>query len=755
MCEDRSVQTAHPSPRLPLLQRAGSKCARHPFVVLAAWALALAGVTVGSQAAGGTYSDNVNLSGTESHTGLALLRAHDPDAGGYSGLVVIASDHGPLSAQAIPVGEAVTNLSKLKDVISVTDPLATTPPTVSSGGEIAYINVHLSVLPKTLGKSYEGHLRAADRPLTRAGLDVQYGGQFDALFQPKANDAASELIGFAVALIVLLIGFGSVAAAVLPLVTALLAMLVGLNIVGVISAAISFGTASPTLATMIGLGVGIDYAVFLTTRHRQSVIDGRGPIESAALAASTSGRAVLVAASTVSVALLGLFASGINFLGFLGLAAVFGVVSAALGATTLVPAALGLLGRHVDALRVKKAPVAEAGRDGDWWHNYASSVGKRPWLYLAGGVVLLAVIAIPLLSVRLGTVDAGASPSTYTSKQAYDLVARGFGPGANGPFTVVVDLRAGTSAASAKSLATTVQAALARTSGVARVSGLSPTQDGALLVGTVVAGTGPQDPATTSVFTQIDRSVLPAALKGSGATGYVSGSTASNIQFAAKLTNSLPVVIAVVVACAFLLIMTAFRSLWLAVKAALCNLISISAAYGVIVAVYQWGWGRSLFGVSENVPIESYVPVFMFAIVFGLSMDYEIFLLSRVKEQWDRTGNHHLAVARGLSATGRVITCAALIMASVFFAFVASSSVVVKQLAVGLSASVLLDATVVRLLLVPAVMYLLGTRSWWLPAWLDRLLPHIEVGPRPVTLSPAPVSQAGAPAPMLGMDIDY
>ncbi|HUB71051.1 MAG TPA: MMPL family transporter, partial [Acidimicrobiales bacterium] len=581
------------------------------------------------------------------------------------------------------------------------------------------------------------------RPLAQAGLDVQYGGQFDALFQPKASDAASELIGFAVALVVLLVGYGSVAAGILPLVTALLAMLVGLNILGIVSAALTFGTASPTLATMIGLGVGIDYAVFLTTRHRQSVIDGRDPVEAAALAASTSGRAVLVAATTVSIALLGLFASGIAFLGYLGLAAVFGVVAAALGAITLVPAALGLLGHQVDRLRVKKSPVAETGKENDWWHDYATSVGKRPWLYLAGGVMLLAVIAVPLLSVRLGTVDDGANPATYTSKQAYDLIARGFGPGANGPFTVVVKLRPGMPSGPAEQLATSIDASLARTPGVARASHLSPTEDGALLVGTVVPSTGPQTSATSSLFSRLDRQVLPAALKGSGAVGYVSGSTASNIQFAAKLTSSLPIVIAVVVACAFLLIMTAFRSLLLAVKAALCNLVSISAAYGVVVAVYQWGWGRSLFGVSENVPIESYVPVFMFAIVFGLSMDYEIFLLSRVKEQWDLTGDHRLAVARGLSATGRVITCAALIMASVFFAFVASSNVVVKQLAVGLSASVLLDATVVRLLLVPAVMYLLGTRSWWLPGWLDRSLPHIEVEPAP---SPRPPREL-APLP--------
>jgi RND superfamily putative drug exporter len=696
-----------------MLARIGRSCARHPLLVFAAWIVVLVIAVGGNRAAGGAYSDNVNLAGTESHTGLSLLRAHDPAAGGYSGLVVMRGD---VAADQSAIAQATTNLSQLADVLSVTGP------TVSSSGQIAYLTVHTSVVPKTLGSGYRADLRTANRPLTAAGLNVQYGGQYDALFQPKANDATSELVGFAVALVVLLVGFGSVAAGLLPLVTALLATVVGLSLLGIASSALTFGTASPTLATMIGLGVGIDYAVFLTTRHRQRVIDGVDPVIAAGDAVSTSGRSVLIAATTVAVALLGLFASGITFLGMLGLAAVFGVVAGAAGAVTLVPAALGLLGPGVDRVRVRAAPVAEAGRDDDWWHRYATSVGRRPGLFLAAGIVVLGVIAVPLLSIRLGTVDDGASPASYTSKQAYDLIAKGFGPGANGPYTIIIE-----GPKQSSSLASSVQSGLAATHDVAHVSTLSPTPDGDLLVGTVVPASDPQAAATTSLFHTLYSSTLPAVLRGSGDRAYVSGATASNVQFASSLTQSLPIIIAVVVACAFLLIMAAFRSLWLAVKAAVCNLLSISAAYGVVVAVYQWGWGRSLFGVSENVPIESYVPVFMFAIVFGLSMDYEIFLLSRVKEHWDETHDQHLAVARGLSATGRVITCAALIMASVFFAFVASSDVVVKQLAIGLSASVILDATIVRLLLVPAVMYLLGQRSWWLPGWLERLLPHIDV----------------------------
>ena len=716
---------------MPLLQRIGSACARHPLRVLATWVIALAVTISLGHAIGHVYSDNVNLSGTESNTGRVLLAANDPAAGGYVGQVVLHARSGPVGAVASEVSATVANLSHLAHVTSVSDPLAPGSTAVSPNGTIAYIDMHLSVEPRTLGSSYVADLHRATRPLTADHVEVAYGAQFGPLTQPATHDAPSELVGFAVALVVLLVGFGSLAAAGLPLLSALVATLVGLQLLGIAAAAATFGTASPTLATMIGLGVGIDYALFLTTRHRQRVIDGVDPVLAAGEAVSTSGRAVLVAATTVSIALLGLFASGISFLGMLGLAAVFGVVCAAAGAVTLVPALFGLLGRNIDRLAIGSAPVAESGRDGDWWHRYAASVGRRPWAFLVAGFLVLGVVAVPLLSIRFGHVGAGADPKSYTDRQAYDLIAEGFGVGADGPLTVVVRPPTGTSASSVAGtdLAEKVGAAIAASPDVAHATPLVPTPDGALLFGSVLPASSPQSQATVTLFDHLYRSALPSALAGSGARGYVTGSTAAQTQFDSSLASTLPVIIAVVVSCAFLLILTAFRSLLLALKAAVLNLVSISAAYGVIVAVFQWGWGRGLLGVSENVPIEAYVPVFMFAIVFGLSMDYEIFLLSRVKEHWDETHDQHLAVARGLSATGRVISCAALIMASVFMAFVTSSDVVIKQIAVGLAVSVVLDATIVRLLLVPAVMYLLGKWSWWLPSPLERVLPHIELDP--------------------------
>ena len=540
----------------------------------------------------------------------------------------------------------------------------------------------------------------------------------------------------------LLVGFGSVIGAVLPLLTAVVSVVIGSSILTLVAGVISFGTASPTLAVMIGLGVGIDYALFLTTRFRQQIMDGATPVAAAGRTVETSGQSVLIAATTVSIALLGLYASGITFIGQLGFAAVFTVVVAAAGALTLVPAGLGLIGRQIDRYTMRR-PVAEAafpptgGADpgwtlrspgaetsGDGWQRYAARVQRRPWAFLAGGLAVLAVLTIPLLSIRLGHVDNGADPTSFTDRRAYDLIDQGFGPGANGRFTIVVDLAHST--VSATNLATTTQQAVAAMPGVAKVSALKPSPDAAILIGSVVPTTGPQDPATATLFHTLTDTTLPNALKSSGATGYVAGTTATQFDFQNTIISRLPLIIGVVVLTALILILITFRSVPLAIKAALLNLISIGAAYGVLAAVFQWGWGRSLTGLTENVPIESYVPMMMFAIVFGLSMDYEIFLLSRIQEAWQATGDSARAVASGLASTARVITCAALIMVCVFAAFVVSTTVVVKMLAVGLAAAVVIDASIVRLVLVPAFMFVLGNNNWWLPGWLDRILPHLE-----------------------------
>jgi RND superfamily putative drug exporter len=708
------------------LHRTGRWCARHAWRVVAAWIVLLVGLGAANSAWGGTFADSFSLPGTPAQTGSDLLTAHAAGSGGVSSPIVIATGQGALSSHSAAIDTAVGDLRKLPDVLSVADPL-TTPGAVAADGDIATVTVHFSSNPAAFDPSYLTRVDAAVQPMRADHLTVEYGDPLGQLAAPKSADRVSEAIGVGVAVLVLLIGFGSVAAAGLPLLTAVLGLATGLAGLGLLAAHVGFAQAAPTLAAMMGLGVGIDYALFLATRFRALLQEGEEPHEAVGRTLATSGRAVLVAAATVAMALTGLYASGIGFIGTLGAAAGLTVLVAAAASLTLTPALLGLLGLRIDRLRVR-TPVAEPTGETDVWHRWAALVGRHPWLFLVSGLLLLGILAVPVASMRLGLIDAGAQPVSSTDRRAYDLISRGFGPGANGPLTVVVQLDSEQVAdqAQRQNLAASLRQRLAAVPGVASVAPPATSPDRTLLIATVTPTTGPQDQATSTLVHTLQNTAVPAALTGTGATGYVTGVTAVGATFTDTLVSRLPLVVGVVVAAAFLLLLTVFRSLLVAVKAALLNLLSIAAAYGVVVAVFQWGWGGSWFGVGEKVPVESYVPMMMFAIVFGLSMDYEVFLLSRIRETWLRSEDNHLAVAGGLAATARVITCAALIMTSVFFAFLLSTNVVVKMLALGLGVSVVVDATVVRLLLVPSTMYLFGRANWWLPGWLDRLLPHLD-----------------------------
>ncbi|MER5449948.1 MMPL family transporter [Streptomyces sp. NPDC002764] len=716
--------------RVGRLHRLGRWCARRPWWVICVWLLVLLSALAADRAWGGSYDDDFALPGTSVQTGSDLLDAHG-SAGvrGTAAQIVLHTGTGSLAAHRGAVDTAVTELRKLPEVITVADPL-NTPGAVSADGTTGIMTVRFTENPARFAPSYLDGVDDAVHGLRADRVEVEYGGPLGQLARPKAADRLSEVIGLVTAIVVLLAGFGSVAAAGLPLLTAVAGLLTGISLLGLLAAAFTFGNAAPTLATMMGLGVGIDYALFLITRHRRLLRDVDDPAEAAGRAVATSGRAVIVAAATVALALGGLYVSGVTFIGTLGVAAGLTVLIAAVAALTLAPAFLGVAGRRIDRWRVR-TPVDEPTGTADTWHRWAATVGRRPWLFLAVGALALAVLAIPAASMRLGHVDNGADPTDYTDRRAYDLIADGFGPGTNGQFTIVADLRdAHTDSAT---LSRTLHDALAAAPGVADVStpvaaGNEPT----LLIATVTPRTGPQDQGTSDLLHRLEDDTLPDALAGTGAHGYVTGVTAAQLTFRDVVVDRLPVIVAVVVAAAFLLLLTVFRSLLVALKAALLNLLSIGAAYGVVVAAFQWGWGGSLFGVEEPVPVESYVPMMMFAIVFGLSMDYEVFLLSRIRESWLHTKDNHLSVATGLAGTARVITCAALIMTSVFLAFLLSTNVVIKMLALGLGVSVILDATVVRLVLVPSTMYLLGQANWWLPRWLDRLLPHLDPeGPAP------------------------
>ncbi|MFG2617219.1 MMPL family transporter [Streptomyces sp. NPDC048507] len=709
-----------------LLHRGGRWCALHARRVVAVWVLLLAGLALADHSWGGGFADSFSLPGTSAQRGADLLDAHGGAAGGAAAPIVIASGAGPVGEHRTALSAAVAGLGRLPEVVSVADPL-TTPGALSADGATARITVRFARSPTGFDPAYLAGVDAAVAPLRAEHLTVEYGEPLGQLAAPRSADRVSEAVGLAVAVLVLLLGFGSVAATGLPLLTAVLGLAIGLSGLGLLAGRFDFGQAAPTLAAMMGLGVGVDYALFLATRHRALLAAGAEPAEAAGRTVATSGRAVLVAAATVAMALGGLYVCGVGFIATLGVAAGLSVLVAAAASVTLTPALLGLLGHRVDRWYVRR-PVAEPTGDSDLWQRWAVRVSRRPWAFLTGGLLLLALLAVPAASLRLGHVDAGAQSAGRTDRRAYDLIAEGFGPGANGPVTVVVQLDSGRVADPQRrqELADSMRRELAAVPGVASVTPPAPSPDHVLLISTVTPGAAARDAATARLIRTLRDDTLPRALAGTGVTGYVTGPAAAGQTFTDTLAAGLPRTVAVVAAAAFLLLLTVFRSPLIALKAAVLNLFSIAAACGVVVAVFQWGWGGALLGVTEKVPVESYVPMMMFAIVFGLSMDYEVFLLSRVREAWLRLGDNHLAVATGLAATARVITCAALIMTSVFLAFLLSANVAVKMLALGLGVSVVIDATVVRLLLVPASMYLFGRANWWLPGWLDRLLPRLD-----------------------------
>jgi RND superfamily putative drug exporter len=722
-----------------MIETLGTWAARHRRMVIAGWLIVLVAVAIGNHALGGVYSDTLTIPGSTAQQGLDALRAHDKTAGGTSGQVVFVSPSGPVSAQKSAVEQTRTNLEHLPHVLAVSDPLS--QGTVSKDGKTAYATINFDTNPQELGESYVSKVDAAMAPARNAGLKVSYGGALGQAAAPKANDVASELIGITVALIVLLAGFGSVIAGILPLVSALIGVFTGLGLLGITAAAISFGTSSPTLATMMGLGVGIDYALFLTTRHRQQLIEGHDTISAIRTTMAGSGRSIVIAATTVVIAMLGLYASGIAFIGKLGLAAAITVAVAALAALTLVPALLAVARDRIDRWHVR-TPVAEPSRPDSPLHRYTEHLERHPWRYALSGICVLLILAIPVLSIRVGHVGPGSEPTSYSERQAFDAIERGFGAGANGPLTIVVQLPAGATDQERSSLEQSLAKTLSDTPGVASVTPFQASSDGKLLIGKVVPTSGPQSDATASLVSHLQDDVLPSALNDQHATAFVTGTTAATIDFQNTVSSRLPIIIGVVLLAAFLLLLASFRSVVLALKAAVLNLLSIGAAYGILVAVFQWGWGASLLGVSGTVPIESYVPMIIFAIVFGLSMDYEVFLLSRIHEHWLAEHDNQRSVAEGLAQTARVISCAALIMTSVFFAFLLSSSVVIKMLALGLGASVIIDATLIRLLIVPSLMFVFDRANWWIPGWLDRILPRLEPESAPAPSVPGPAYAA-------------
>jgi RND superfamily putative drug exporter len=758
----------HPTPgddpagsRPGLLVRLARACVAHRWRVIAIWVAVLIAVSVAAGVAGPDFRTEFTLPDGEAREVQAVLEEVAPDRAGFTGQIVVRSDGGVDDPVVRAALEEIFDFTVAQGDITLTSPYDT-PSQISADGTIAFAQLDIRdsrtfVELQEVGTEIREFADEAGLP---AGVEVEFGGDLFAEFEMPE----SEIYGLIAAVIILIVAFGSVLAMGLPIGTALFGLGVASGLVTLGSHLVSVPDFTTAMVAMIGIGVGIDYALFIVTRYRSDLTDG-APVDVAIeRAIDTSGRAVFFAGVTVIISLMGLFLMGLSFVQGVAAASAIGVAMMIAGSLTLLPALLSLIGRRIEnttwaalgavvllivgaivavtastgvafaaglglaavlvaasfavkPLRRHVPHRAEAPREQRFWYRWSRVIQRRPWPPALGAVLLLVLLAVPVFSIRLGFGDYGNYPETTTVRRAYDLLAEGFGAGTNGPLFITVQ---GDTVADDDAMDEFV-AAIDATSNVA-FSNVSPITDDLALV-IVYPESAPQDEATSGLVDVLRDEVIPAT----GADAMVGGITAASNDFASYLGGRMPLLIGVVLVLSFLLLMAVFRSVLVPLKAVVMNLLSISAAYGIIIAIFQWGWAADLIGVDKAGPIDAWIPMFLFAIVFGLSMDYEVFLLSRIKEEYDRTRDNAAAVADGLAVTARVITAAALIMTCVFAAFVLGDDRSIKLFGLGLAVAVFLDATVVRMVLVPATMELLGDRNWWIPRWLDRILPAIDV----------------------------
>jgi len=711
------------------LYRLGGWCARHPWPVIGLWLVAVAVIAGAAVSWGASSSENIEIPGTESQRAIDLLQRRFPEAAGGRAQVVFATGKGRVTDAAFRSG-AERTLDEIRELPHVTQVIDPFGPAglflVSQDGRFAFAEIVYDTTAREVGTAGVSALTATDAPALAAGLDVAYGGPVVERLGPEET-RTSELIGLSVAVLVLAVAFGSVVAMALPMLTSLVGLGIGMLLIHLLGGVTEMTSFAPILASMIGIAVGIDYALFIVTRHRQHLAAGLAVDEAVARAMATSGQAVIFAGLTVMIAILGLALVGIPLVATLGYAVSLVVAAAVLVAVTLLPALLGLFGERIDRLRVPRVKLrfeTDHQTSQTASARWARLVTRRPWPFLAAGVVVLAVLAVPVFSLQLGWPDAGNRPKDVTERRAYDMMATGFGDGYNGPLLLSVDLDAVSDPAAALIAITT---AVADAPDVQLVIPAQLNAAGDTAVIQAIPKSSPQDTATERLVDHLRTTTIPGLEKDTGAVVEVTGNTAAFIDISKRLSERLVVFIAAVVLLSFVLLTAVFRSPLVALKAALVNLLGIAAAYGVLVAVFQWGWGLSLVGLEETVPVISFLPMMMFAILFGLSMDYEVFILSRVREDWLVSGDSTGSIVHGIAVSARVITAAALIMISVFGSFALGNSPEIKMFGIGLAVAVALDATIVRMVVVPATMTLLGARNWWMPRWLDRIVPRLDI----------------------------
>ncbi len=744
------------------MRHMASWCVRHRRLVVLFWVAVLVGVTIASRVTGTAYTNSFSLPNTESAKAISLLESVSPRVSGDTETIVFQTTNGSVHDPAVrsQVEAMLAEVKGLPGVSVVASPYGPAGAgQISKDSNIAFATVtfdqQFQNIPQSVGLKLVHLAESADRP----GLTVAVSGQLAEDANPPAVGGTGPAL--LLAAVVLFLVFGSLLAMALPIVSALASLGTAVGLIGLLSHAMKMPLFSSELVLLIGLGVGIDYALFIVTRHRQGLIAGLDPEESIVNAVNTSGRAVLFAGIIVCIALLGMFALGVAFLYGLAVAASLGVALTMVAALTLLPALLGFIGPKVLSRRQKRDLAANGphivgtGSKG-FWSRWASFISRRPVLPALGALLLVAVAAAPFFSIRLGTTDEGNDPVGTTTRAAYDMLSAGFGPGFNGPLLVVALERGGGSPGTIDRLVSKLETQ-PDVSRVAPVT-IPPAKNASTVtILNVYPDSAPQSAATTDLIDHLRAEVIPAVVAGTATTVYVGGTTAIFVDFAHVLGQKLPLFIGLVVGLSFVLLALVFRSLVIPATAAVMNMLSIGAAFGIIVAVFQHGVLGSIFGVSRPGPIEAFLPVMMFAILFGLSMDYEVFLISRVHEEWLKSGDNRTAVRNGLAATGKTITAAALIMILVFGAFILGGQRVINMFGLGLAAGILVDAVIIRMTIVPSVMFLLGRSNWWFPRRLDRALPRFSVDLDDVgagTDRESPTDTRTAPSPIGAPDGD-
>lgn len=702
-----------------LLERWGAFAVRKRWYVLGASLLTLVLLALAALLLNRGTVSTLDIPGAESQQAVTLLREGFPERAGDYGDVVVYSPAGLDEPDARGAIESlVTEVSGVPGVSSVTSPFAQGG-LLSADGTTGIVRIQFSTSADEVPAEQIEEVEAAMADASAAGLQVEFGGPVAAA-QENEGPSESTVLGLVAALVILYILFRALVPTALPVGTAVFGLGAGFSAVFAMTAVVDLSKFGPTIAAMLGLGVGIDYALFIVARHRENVARGMSIESAAGIALATAGKSVIFAGGVVITSLLGLSFMGIPFVGWIGVAAALMVALAVLVAIVLLPALLGFAGMRILSLRGRSTAGSTANHENSAWYALGQRIMQRPYVFFGLSTLVLLVLSIPLFDIALGSADAGNNPTSSTTRRAYDLTAAAFGPGANGPLQVVVE-------SGSEAELRELQDAILVEGGVASVGQALPSPDGRLHIFAVIPESAPQDAETTALVHRLREETIPGVTDGSDVGVYVAGTTARHIDIADRIGSRLPLFFAIVVGISFLLLTIVFRSLVIAFKAALMNLLSIGAAYGVVVAVFQWGWLLAFTGADKTGPVESFLPMMLFAVLFGLSMDYEVFLVSRIREEYLRTRDNAQSVAHGLASTASVITAAATIMIVVFLSFVLNDQRVVKEFGLGLAVAVFVDATVVRLLLVPATMQLMGRWNWWLPAWLDRSLPRISI----------------------------